>query len=898
MPSTKTVANYKFLANSNANYRAWTSETVLEASDPLHRVDHDGSGRLEYVRGCQRRKCQTKLSVLQQLPGPAMVLRDYPLEPRAQVSSGVQHDGFEQELAHPEAQALAEALAVNRTVQRLVITSPLSSDRGARVLLRAVAKANGVLDLTLHIRSLSPQSIGILGGLLARASPPCALRRIDLSKTVLGDRGLSLLSKSLRRHGSLKHLMVSRCQVGEAGALALAAVLGNDGGAGGLEELDLSWNSIPPSGMAAVCLALAGELHSPPAHVCTVNVTLTNLDLSWNRIGGGGGGVRALARCLERNSSLVRLDLRHTCLQGSDGEVTEEDQCEASVLAAGLAANDKRLRVVRLEGNSIGGNAKVMRALLACAPLLMFDIEPGPAHANPEQLWASLLPYSALAQNASGHYRFLVTDPAQQKIAVQILRRILIDGPETCRNELIEGKPVRLLKLLAYVEAGGMFERKSSRRTREVLPRYLGGNTVLETGEDDQDAQNEEKGEQENKEKGIVEFDYNEKRVGLELISAEDGQQALAAIKQLRAPVLRLGLLRQLSADFQLDSYLALQLLAAVPPGIERQEALVILRSRLDPTLVPAVARLMGEGSMHALTRRMGPLTMFDRTNPGGHFVLRLDRRSDREVLAQMFELAAMSARTNARQKNTFVAITIVGLDAMAAKSPAAIAAAATRARAHWEERMKSEGIEASGQAGATSSSSKDGAGEQQGDGDEPQDETTEKKPTVIEELRQVESLPFCVLPNSTKCTNPSSCCHARTLTRGHTRQVLMPLDPHRQALSAFAHEQSHLRYGASVPGAVATKFGSQASMRRLWHWARGNAADIAGGAGELQEVTLGGDEVASLQQESTLDDDVVEVSAPSRVTEEQRKKIQDVLAARGSQLRFVNLIVFHLFRD
>ena len=756
MPSTKTVANYKFLANSDANSRAWTSETVLENSDPLHRVDHDGSGRLEYVRGCQRRKCQTKLSVLQQLPGPAMVLRDYPLEPRTQSSDGVQHDGFEQELAHPEAQALAEALAVNRTVQQLVITSPLSSDRGARVLLRAVAKANGVLDLTLHIRSLSPQSIGILGGLLARASPPCALRRIDLSKTVLGDRGLSLLSKSLRRHGALKHLMVSRCQVGEAGALALAAVLGNDGGAGGLEELDLSWNSIPPSGMAAVCLALAGELSaSPPAQLSTVNVTLTNLDLSWNRIGGGrGGGVRALARCLERNSSLVRLDLRHTCLQGCDGEVTEEDECEASVLAAGLAANDKRLRVLRLEGNSIGGNVKVMRALLACAPLLMFDIDPGPAHSNPEQLWASLLPYRALAQNGSGHYRFLVTDPAQQKIAVQILRRIVIDGPDTCRNELIEAKPVRLLKLLAYVEAGGIFVRKSSQRTREVLPRYLGGNTVLETGEDDEDAQKEEEGDQEDKEKGIVEFDYNEKHVGLELISAEDGQQALAAIKQLRAPVLRLGLLRQLSADFQLDSYLALQLLAAVPPGIERQEALIILRSRMEPALVPAVAGLMGSDSMHALIRRMGPLAMFDRTNPEGQFVLRLDRRSDREVLAQMFELAAMSARTNARLKKTFVAITIVGLDAIAAKSPAAIAAAATRARAHWEERMKSEDIETSGQAGATSSSSKDGTGEQQGEGDEPQDESTEKKPTVIEELRQVQSMPSCVLPYSTKCTN------------------------------------------------------------------------------------------------------------------------------------------------
>jgi hypothetical protein len=65
------------------------------------------------------------------------------------------------------------------------------------------------------------------------------------------------------------------------------------------------------------------------------NTTLTNLDLSWNRIATahtqracGCAGLHALTLCLATNSSLERLDLRNTSL---------DDGCaHAELLAAGV----------------------------------------------------------------------------------------------------------------------------------------------------------------------------------------------------------------------------------------------------------------------------------------------------------------------------------------------------------------------------------------------------------------------------------------------------------------------------------------------------------------------------------------------------------------------------------
>lgn len=226
----------------------------------------------------------------------------------------------------------------------------------------------------------------------------------------------------------------------------------------GLEELDLSWNHTPPSGIETVMLALAGataqQAHNFVATVSEtgavstarsgggemsegvgdVNTVLTNLDLSWNRIGGSDGqrvcvGVNALALCLAHNTMLLRLDLRNTRLEDVD--------VDATLLAAALVANAPCLRQLRLEENRVGVSATLLRALIQCAPLLSFGVDPGPASANPNQMFASLLPIKALSENPSGHYKLNLKDTSSLELALWILHRAVKDGEDTCRNELL-----------------------------------------------------------------------------------------------------------------------------------------------------------------------------------------------------------------------------------------------------------------------------------------------------------------------------------------------------------------------------------------------------------------------------------------------------------------------------
>jgi hypothetical protein len=112
------------------------------------------------------------------------------------------------------------------------------------------------------------------------------------------------------------------------------------------------------------------------------NVSLTSLDLSWNRIGSKEGqregrGVDALDTCLVRNSSLERLDISHASL--------DKVKAETELLGAALTDHAVGLKKQMLEGNRI-------ESCSALLPLLTCLVSSEPAHANPAQLFASLLP--------------------------------------------------------------------------------------------------------------------------------------------------------------------------------------------------------------------------------------------------------------------------------------------------------------------------------------------------------------------------------------------------------------------------------------------------------------------------------------------------------------------------
>ena len=112
--------------------------------------------------------------------------------------------------------------------------------------------------------------------------------------------------------------------------------------------------------------------------------------------------------------------------------------------------------------------------------------------------------------------------------------------------------------------------------------------------------------------------------------------------------------------------------------------------SRMEQAAAGSVLRILGDASFERVLRRVGPHLFFDASNPSGHYVLRLDRRGDRSVLAQLFEIAANSSKDRGAGRDDdnktlqpgFGEITLVGLQGLCASSPPAAAEAARALRA------------------------------------------------------------------------------------------------------------------------------------------------------------------------------------------------------------------------
>ena len=175
-----------------------------------------------------------------------------------------------------------------------------------------------------------------------------SITHLDLSDNSISPSGAASLSQALAVNSSLTNLDLSTNGIGASGAASLSQALAVNSS---LTNLDLSTNGIGASGAASLSQALA------------VNSSLTNLDLRWNSIGDSGAA--SLSQALAVNSSLTNLDLRWNSI-GDSG---------AASLSQALAVNSS-LTNLDLSTNGIGasGAASLSQALAVNSSLTNLDL--------------------------------------------------------------------------------------------------------------------------------------------------------------------------------------------------------------------------------------------------------------------------------------------------------------------------------------------------------------------------------------------------------------------------------------------------------------------------------------------------------------------------------------------
>jgi len=171
-----------------------------------------------------------------------------------------------------------------------------------------LAKAISASSLPLTSLSFSGGSIGPAGAaevgaaLIPKPGAHPTLTKLDLSACELRAAGVQALVPALQAHPNLRVLSLSRNEMEFGGATALAGALGTC-----LEELNLNFNDLGPSGAAALapCLHLAQGL--------------TQLKLFGNCL--GSAGAKELLPVVRASTSLTSLYLS---LNNIDGRIKSE----------------------------------------------------------------------------------------------------------------------------------------------------------------------------------------------------------------------------------------------------------------------------------------------------------------------------------------------------------------------------------------------------------------------------------------------------------------------------------------------------------------------------------------------------------------------------------------------
>lgn len=245
---------------------------------------------------------------------------------------------------------LINGIAKNKALEMLLLKDNRISDSGFVGIFQTLIDSEAAVEmLDISENSIRSEGSAIMAQFLSSST---AIKKLSAQKMNINDNCLSIICNGLRQCSYLRTLILRENNISDEGASAIASILNTTSMT--LTELDISWNKIQHIGLISLANSLAK------------NTTLESLDLSWNAGGTSSDlhreAANALSSMFASNKSLTHIDLSNNQLGPTD----------CTIISQGLALNHTLL------GLHMTGNSGRLDAYGTLIP----EVEPWPLEAG------------------------------------------------------------------------------------------------------------------------------------------------------------------------------------------------------------------------------------------------------------------------------------------------------------------------------------------------------------------------------------------------------------------------------------------------------------------------------------------------------------------------------------
>ena len=220
-----------------------------------------------------------------------------------------------------EAKIIAEAIQVNKILQKFCISDNIISDDGVTAISNSLKSNSSLQELNLSSNEITSKGAKNIGEAI---KVNITLRKLDIHCNKISDDGANAISDALKSNTSLKELDMSSNQITSEGAKKIGEAIKDNTT---LQKLKLEHNSVSDDGVITISNGLK------------FNISLQELNISYNNF--ASKGAEKIGEAIKANKTLKKLVItNNTICDDGAAAISNGLKCNNSLQELDMSQNE------------------------------------------------------------------------------------------------------------------------------------------------------------------------------------------------------------------------------------------------------------------------------------------------------------------------------------------------------------------------------------------------------------------------------------------------------------------------------------------------------------------------------------------------------------------------------